>query len=181
MTGSKKSDYSEQRCMTILQLWCSDYDIRCEVYEDLGFLTSIFVFANQVGSEVLRSSHNWPVQFRCCLVLLRFELEASTEVKLGKISSSWQKQHRSQQIQCWCEKCPSECESQRYQNNSELEQFHLQYPYHCNFCIICFLFCFCVCKIAIWSQTGSVSLTASSVMCEGVGGRSIVKFGGPEL
>ena len=90
---------------------CNGFDIRCEVYEDLGFLTSIFVFPNQVGSEVLRSSHNWPVQFRCCLVLLRCKLEASNEVKTGKISSSWQKQHRSQQIQCWCEKCPVECES----------------------------------------------------------------------
>ena len=36
-------------------------------------------------------------------------------------------------------------------------------------------------KIAIWSRAGSVSFTTSSVMCEGIGGRNIVKFAGPEL
>ena len=180
MTGSKKSDYSEQRCMTILQLWCSDYDIRCEVYEDLGFCGSTSVFAKQVGSEVLRSSQNWSVQFRCCLVLLRCELKASTEVKTGEISSSWQKQHRSQQIQCWCEKCPVECEWIPCESwNSFIHDFFIiPFLYGCKLDLFLSHSLFI---IAIWSRAGSVSLTASSVMCEGVGGRSIVKFGGPEL
>ena len=156
------------------------YIYRCEVYEDLGFLTSIFVFPNQVGSEVLRSSHNWPVQFRCCLLLLRCELEASTEVKTGKISSSWQKQHRSQQIQCWCEKCPVECESLVAESwNSFIHDFFIIPFLHG--CKLDLFLSHSLFIIAIWSRAGSVSLTASSVMCEGVGGRSIVKFGGPEL
>ena len=120
------------------------------------------------------------VQFRCCLVLLRFELEASTEVKTGKISSSWQKQHRSQQIQCWCEKFPVECESLVAESwNSFIRDFFMIPFLHG--CKLDLFLSHCLFKIAIWSRAGSVSFTASSVMCEGVGGRSIVKFGGPEL